>query len=99
MMRSRPYVDMDSGLLSCGGILQHHVRDEREAEVLRALFVTLVVVVSVKVVLVMLSVKVPSPVGGAGNSTDKSFADLLMAPPLSEIRAVTDRPFGVSAFL
>lgn len=82
------------------GIVRHHVRDEREAEVLRALFVTLVVVVSVKVVLVMLSVKVPSPVGGAGNSTDKLLAELLMAPsfPLSRILTVTDKPFGPAFF-
>lgn len=75
-------------------------RDEREDDVLRALFVTLVVVVSVKVVLVTLSVKVPSPVGGGGNSSDKSFdAGLTMAPSFpsfaSRIMTVTSRPaFG-----
>ena len=58
-------------------------RDEREEQVLRVLFVTRVVVVSVKVVFVMLSVKVPRPVGGAGKSADRSAespAALVIAP-------------------
>ena len=46
-----------------------------EAAFLSALFVTLVVVVSVNNVLVMLSVKVPSPVGGGGNSPSVATND------------------------
>lgn len=44
-----------------------------------ALFVTLVVFVSVKVVLVMLSVKVPRPVGGGGNSSERSVGAVVVA--------------------
>ena len=65
---------------------------------------TLVVFVSVKVVFVTLSVKVPSPVGGGGNSVDKSVpvAGLVTAPsssfPALWMRTVTDRPLAASTY-
>lgn len=70
--------------------------------VVSALFVTLVVFVSVKVVLVMLSVNVPSAVGAGGNSSERSVGPAVVVAMLlfpadasgsavSWILTVTDR--------